>query len=249
MTVQLGRKHGLIGTDHNDPLLEGEDLSHTIAHQAVIMYLLLVLKRLFADQPVGSTSDVNIRFRQPQEEAKYTTFYKSPDIMVIDGLEVSETNSQATYDIGENNPPPRVAIEIASEETWPIDLEKKPITYAIMGIKEYFVYDPNQVWKGEWRKNKQLIGWRLDASLRNYIPIPKEAKGMWSEQLQSWLVIENDGRLRLYDAQDQLRLTDEEAARQRAETERQRAEIELQRIEKLKARLRELGENPDDLLK
>lgn len=225
MTIETKVKHGLEGSDHNDPLLEGEDLTHTIAHQTVIMYLILVLKRLFAGQDVGVVNDVSVKF-SPRAD-KYEETYKSPDITVINGVVVSEDNPMATYEIGPGKPPPRLTFEIASEGTWPIDLDKKPYIYAEMGISEYFTYDPNKVWTGEWRKKGQLLGWRLNPLTRQPVAIPFEKGRLWSEQLDSWLGLDKNQRLRLYDAQGRLRLTDEEALVMQLENERRQAATQL----------------------
>ena len=37
---------------------------------------------------------------------------------------------------------PRVIVEIASEKTWPEDLGEKRALYAQLGVREYFVFDP-----------------------------------------------------------------------------------------------------------
>ena len=133
-----------------------------------------------------------------------------------------------SYYVGEDGPPPRVVFEIASKDTWRQDLEEKPAKYALMGIKEYFVYDPNSrsFWTGQWRKHNRLIGWRRNPASGQYELLVKDAAGrLWSEELASWLVVEGEG-LRLYNAEGQLRLTEAEAQEQRAEAEFQRAEAE-----------------------
>ena len=262
MTIQLGRKHGLIGIDHNDPLLEGEELYYTIGHTEFRRNVMTLLKQLFEGQNVAIVSDLAISYQIEQAE-QYPEVYKSPDISVIDGLEAKANKDLATYYIGPNNPPPRLVFEIASDGTWQTDLHKKPDIYAEMGIQEYFTYDPNLVWTGLWGKQGQLLGWRLNPDNGKAQEIPLEAKGLWSKGLQSWLRLDTDKNLQLYDAKSKLRLTEAEAeyeraerersARLKAETERLRfqaeLEIERQQLEKLKARLREMGQNPDDLLK
>ncbi|MEQ9359022.1 MAG: hypothetical protein RLP97_27395, partial [Coleofasciculus chthonoplastes F2-STO-03] len=103
---------------------------------------------------------------------------------------------------------------------------------------------------------------------------PNESGWLWCETLGLWLGIwqgtisrETAPWLRFYDSEGNLVFLPEEAEhqraeserqraeserqraeteRQRAETERQRAETEHQRAERLAARLRELGEEPDN---
>jgi phage-related minor tail protein len=160
--------------------------------------------------------------------------------MVIDDLVVGELDKDSTtsYYVGEDGSPPRVAFEISSNETWKKDLEEKPTKYAAMGITEYFVFDPNvpSLWKGKWQEYERLVGWRKQSDSDQYQEIPKDEIGrVWSEQLESWLVVEGK-LLRLYTVYGELRLTKDEAeqfradaAEQQANAERQRANIERQR--------------------
>ena len=167
MTLQLANERKKIKEGYDSKyeyLREGEEMSHTIAHEAVIDYLRLVLLHLFEGQQVGIITDVELTVAgNPEIEAENKEIYISPDISVIDGVTVSETNSLGLYRIGPGKPPPRVVFEIGSEETWKADLETKPATFAKMGIREYFTFDPTGVWTGKWRKKAQLLGWSLRA--------------------------------------------------------------------------------------
>jgi Uma2 family endonuclease len=233
--------------------VEGAELTQSRIHYAVIKYLTLVLEWLFHGQDVGVTGNVNF-----YQTANPIETSKSPDIAVVDGLEMEPVKLEDTpsYYVGEDGPPPRVVFEIASKDTWRQDLEDKPAKYALMGIKEYFVFDPNSrsFWTGQWRKYNRLIGWRRNPASGQYELLTKDEAGrLWSEELASWLVVEGEG-LRLYNAEGQLRLTEAEAQQQRAEAEFQRAEAEKkkaeaerQRAEKLAEMLKKLGHNPEDL--
>jgi Uma2 family endonuclease len=213
--------------------VEGAELTQSLSHYAVIKYLVLVLEWIFHNKGVGIVSNVNF----------YQTAYPgetpiSPDLAVVDGLVVVERNPEGTssYYVGNDGPPPRVAFEIASKETWRQDLEEKPAEYYTMGVNEYFVYDPNPrpIWAGHWRSYNRLIGWRKDATPGQYELLVKDEAGrLWSEELASWLVVEPEG-LRLYTADGQHRLTEAEALQQR--------------VEKLAEKLRELGHNPEELI-
>jgi Uma2 family endonuclease len=200
--------------------VEGEELSQSWEHFAAIEYLLAVLNWLFYGRKVGIGSNINLyQTDKPKEKPK------SPDVMVIDDLVIEELDqdSTASYYVGEDGPPPRVAFEISSNETWKIDLDEKPTKYAAIGIAEYFVFDPNVpgLWKGEWQEYGRLLGWRKQSDNDQYQEIPKDKAGrLWSEQLESWLVVEGK-LLRLYTADGQLRLTKDEAEQRRADAERQ----------------------------
>jgi Uma2 family endonuclease len=263
MTIKANRIERYYDTHE----VEGAELTQSRIHYAVIKYLTLVLEWLFHGQDVGVTGNVN--FYQTENPLETS---KSPDIAVVDGLEVEPVNLEATpsYYVGEDGPPPRLVFEIASKETWRQDLEEKPAKYALMGIKEYFVFDPNSqsFWAGQWRKHNRLIGWRRNPASGLYELLVKDAAGrLWSEELASWLVVEGEG-LRLYNAEGQLRLTEAEALqlrveaeRQRAEAEKRKAEVERQRAEaqeqkaatqeqranKLAELLKKLGHDPEEL--
>lgn len=252
--------------DSHPDEIEGVELSQTGIHAVTISYLVEVLKWRFHDQNVGVIDGVNLYYKNGVDEMP-----KVPDIMVIDGYAPVPTVEGRSYTIRKDRPdiapPPRLIIEIASDETWERDLVVKPGSYERMGVSEYFVFDPSEppIWNKDWRKqaggSKRLIGWRLDND-KKYQRIPLENGRLWSAQTASWLAVEGLN-IRLYDPQNQLRLTGEEAERlqkliergraDQAEAQLERAEAALEterlQLEKLKAKLREMGQNPDDLLK
>ncbi len=248
--------------------VEGDELTQSLPHFAVIQYLVIVLQWLFHGKQVGVVSNVNFyQTEKPTETAI------SPDIAVVDGLVVRlpELGQMPSYYIGKDGPPPRVVLEIASKETWKQDLEDKPSKYYAMGVSEYFVYDPTDhpVWTKQWRGYNRLIGWRRDPALGQYVLLTKDAVGrLWSAELESWLAVEPEG-LKLYTVEGLLRLTEAEAYLQRAEEQQRRAEmqerwasvqeqranvqeqrasVQEQRAEKLAEMLRKLGHNPDELI-
>jgi Uma2 family endonuclease len=248
MTIKANRIERYYDTHE----VEGAELTQSRIHYAVIRYLTLVLEWLFYGQGVGVTGNVNFyQTENPHETSK------SPDIAVVDGLEVEPVNLEEmpSYYVGEDGPPPRVVFEVSSKDTWRQDLEEKPARYALMGIKEYFVFDPNSrsFWTGQWRKHNRLIGWRRNPALGQYELLVKDEAGrLWSEELASWLVIEPEG-LRLYTADGQLRLTEAEAYQQKAENlqqsievERQKAETERQKAQRLAEILKNLGYNSEE---
>ncbi|NWJ95976.1 MAG: Uma2 family endonuclease [Chloroflexi bacterium] len=201
--------------------VEGEEVGQSWEHFAAIEYLLALLNCLFYGQQVGIGSSINLyQTEHPKERPK------SPDVMIVDGLNIAELDNKKgtpSYYIGEDGSPPRVAFEISSYETWKTDLEEKPAKYAAMGIREYFAFDPivSGLWRDKWHEYGRLIGWRKESNSSQYQEIPKDELGrLWSEQLQSWLVVEGK-LLRLYTAEGQVRLTKEEMEYRRAETERQ----------------------------
>jgi len=215
--------------DSHQTELEEEELGQSRSHFYAIRYLLLILEWLFESkgQKVGIVSDIN--FYQTANKLEKP---KQPDIAVVDGLEVVPKRKKdytPSYYVGANGPPPRVIFEIASQNTWQADLEEKPGVYARMGVKEYFVFDPQPglgVWTNQWRAKERLIGWQLQAD-GTYLELAKDEQGrMWSEELESWLVLDqnNNENLLLYSAAGELRVNQAEAERRNAKAERGRAE-------------------------
>jgi hypothetical protein len=144
-----------------------------------------------------------------------------------------------SWKISLTRPAPQIVFEIASEETWKNDVLEKPLKYATIGVKEYFFYDPDDS-KHRRRPRRKLIGWQLNKTTGTAIEMVPDQQGrLWSQQLESFLV--PDGMyLRLYDNNNQRRLTEAEA---RAEENKTLA----QEREALRQKLLSLGINPDEI--
>src|SRR4051794_21042125 len=99
--------------------VEGAELTSSRIHVAIIEYLTLVLQWIFHGKGVGVTGGINFYLTDNSLEPA-----KSPDIAVVDGLEVDPDNLEDTpsYHVGRDGPPPRVVFKIASRETWRQDL-------------------------------------------------------------------------------------------------------------------------------
>jgi Uma2 family endonuclease len=181
----------------------------------------------------------------PPKDKEYPFINVAPDIAVFIGTVVSEEEQihLSSWRMSEaNRPAPDVVFEISSEGTWPQDLDLKPNFYRLLGVKEYFTYDPQGVWRGA---NTQLRGWRYTNNQMEELQ-PDERGWLWSVQLDSWLVPDG-GYLRLYDAQGNLRLTGQEAALQREQQARQREQEARQREQALLEKLRKANIDPDSL--
>lgn len=216
-----------------------EDLmSETPPHARVVHYLMEVLSWAFHDQVCAIHENYGFYQTSNENEPPY-----APDIAIIKGLPEQDARS---YRVGVYGPPPQIAFEFASEETWRKDLLKKPLAYARMGIAEYYAYDPNQPpLPLSRRSGRRLFGWQRDRAtgmLREMLP---DRQGrLWSMRLDSYLV--PDGKLlRLTDLFGNPRLTEAEEEKRRADEERARAEAALQRANVLAEMLRDLGVDPD----
>jgi Uma2 family endonuclease len=216
-----------------------EDLmGETSVHAALVEYLAAVLRWLLREQVCAVYKNLN--FYQTPDPKEYPL---APDIAVIKGIPFRHVRS---WRVGKTGPAPQVVFEIASEETWKKDLHEKPMQYALMGVAEYFAYDPNDppAWRGT---SQRLFGWQLEKGKRAMRVMPVDVSGrLWSPSLDSFLVPERE-YLRLYDRNGQPRLTEAEAEARRAEAEARRAEAEARRAEALAEKLRSLGVDPDQV--
>ncbi len=217
---------------YHDTSAFGEDheMSQTDVHNNLIFYLMAVLSQLFAGQQVGSFTSIQL-----YGDPLYPGRNKSPDVLAIDNFMSTPDGEIASYYINETNPPPRVLMEISSKDNWYEDIEQihKVGSYERMGIPEYFACDPHpvQVWRNQWLQRGRLVGWRFDPAIRRFAPIEADERGrLWSEGLESWLVMEGhqNRELHLYDNSGNLRLTPEQTQQRQALVERLRADAERQ---------------------
>ena len=221
-----------------------EDLmGETSVHADLVHYLREVLKWLFHGQACAIYGNLN--FYQTANSKEYPL---APDIAVIKGVEHRPVRS---WRVGKTGPAPQVVFEIASEETWQKDLQEKPLKYGLMGVREYFAYDPNEHPLNR-ETMRRLFGWQRDKGRGEMraMPLPLDGR-LWSRYLESFLVPDGEF-LRLYDTAGQLRLTKAESEARRADeesearqTEARRADAEARRAEALAERLRSLGIDPD----
>jgi len=131
-----------------------EDLmGETSVHADLVHYLREVLKWLFHGQVCAIYDNLNF-----YQTANYKEYPLAPDIAVIKGV---EHRSVRSWRVGKMGPAPQVVFEIASEETWKKDLEEKPLKYGLMGVREYFAYDPNEPPLNR-ETTHRLFGWQRD---------------------------------------------------------------------------------------
>ena len=204
-----------------------EDLMGESVIQAQIMrYLTAVLEWLYQRDGWFIATNLNI-YRQP----RYHAYPLVPDVAVFKGVRIDHPGQRTfrswrMYEPG--RPPPQVVFEIASDTTWKDDLRRKPIQYALLGVQEYFAYDPNQP-PYFARQPGRLRGWRRSGRWL-YALTPDTQGRLWSVELDSYLVVEGD-ILRLYDQEGQRRLTQAEAEQAAKEAERAAKEAAWSQLE------------------
>ena len=151
-----------------------------------------------------------------------------PDLFVAFGGE--ERRYRRSYKLWED-PPPDFVLEVLSKKTWRKDLGLKKDTYAFLGVRECWLYDPEARWLAT-----PLEGYRLRGKC--YAPVPPSAPGRFESEALGLELRLRGRELRFFDPKGggYLRTLDEEAdaaasaeaqasaARQQAARARQQAE-------------------------
>jgi len=157
-----------------------------------------------------------------------------PDILVAVGRPKGDRGSYLQW--REANIPPQLVIEILSPGNRKKEMSKKQAFYERYGVEEYLIFDP--------KRHKLTIYERVDKQLRE---LPVTTK-YWKSSFIDFSLRLTAETLELYHPdgslfKSHLELDDENEAI--------RAEREREKQEKLvfAQKLRELGINPDDLLK
>ncbi|MCS6865086.1 MAG: Uma2 family endonuclease [Gemmataceae bacterium] len=225
------------------------------------------LRELFAGQEVFVAGDL---FWYPVEGNP--NIVQAPDVMVVFGRPPGYRGSYKQWE--EGGIAPQVVFEILSPRNTRDEMANKLKFYQRYGVEEYYLIDPYKNTAMGWvRSNGEYVhvypidgyisprlGIRFEESggeLKLYTPEGREfvtrekrVEEIQEELRKTQLAFEEE-RQRALHAMQQIEAERQraEAEHQRAEAERQRAEAERAAKEALAAKLRELGLDPDSLLK
>jgi Uma2 family endonuclease len=215
------------------PSSDGKPMAETEVHILAIVHLLNALRYFFRKQPdVYVIGNMFVYYRQGNKRK-----HKAPDIMVIKGVDA--TIRRRSYKLWEEKMPPSVVIEVTSAETKKEDIVTKPVLYASLGIKEYFLFDPLFEYLDE-----QLLGYRMIDG--EFVAIRPDSDGdLHSEELGVILSVD-DALLRVVDPQTGEFIPALEEAVEQAEQEAQRAEQEAQRAEQEAQRAEQEAQRAND---
>ena len=171
----------------------------------------------------------------------------APDVLVSFGIGMKPRH---TYKVWEEGKVPEFAMELSSEETYRGDLSDKMELYASLGIRDYFLYDADDLYLPS-----QLMGFTLVDGAYAAIPAGEscelhspalnldfhtrdEGFGMWDPVAGKWLQTRFEAALeRTERAAARRQKADEETARIREETAR--IQEETARIREETAQIRE----------
>ena len=215
------------------PESDGKPMGETDTHVDLIINLRLALRRFFRRKRDVYVSGNMMMYYVEGDPAKSV----SPDVYVVQGV---GKHQRRTYKIWEEGQAPDVVFEISSRKTRRQDFEDKVRLYAELGVKEYFIFDPEYP-----KRRKPLHAYRLTPG--GYVEVLVSGGRVMSEVLGLELA-DTGETLRLYDPKTKRFLaTDEEESQARREAERklraetearQQAEAELARLRQQLERLR-----------
>jgi Uma2 family endonuclease len=213
------------------PESDGKPMGETDVHRREIAQIIEMLTIYF--QPVADVYvSGNLMFYYEQGNPSAVV---SPDVFVVKGV---PKGLRRTYKLWEERQAPCAVFEISSRATRLEDKGNKRALYAMLGVREYFLFDP----LAEYLK-PPLQGFRLVGE--EYVPIDQADDDALISQELGLRLSSAGSELRLVDiASDQplLRPAELEAARQAEAAARQRAEQEIEQLRAEIARLR--GEHP-----
>ena len=188
----------------------------------------------------------NIPIRYDTENHR---IFVAPDYFISFDVDISAIRDETSYNMWDIEKPPEWALEVASPSTYQRDIFEKPHIYAMIGISEYWPFDPT----GGALYGQPLTGYKLVNGAYEPIEIIPNEHGLdsgYSEVIKVWLcalerpkqseleriqpnfVLEEDhypAQLLLQDPRTGLYVLNDVAIRleyERLDMERRRAEVE-----------------------
>jgi Uma2 family endonuclease len=196
------------------PESDGMPMGETDVHRAWMIRLYDLWSWHYRGQRVYVGSDLLLYYT----EGTPFDFVVPDDFVVLD----SDPGPRRVFKTWEEGRVPNVVFEVTSRATRRKDEIFKPRSYAQIGIKELFLYDPT----GDYLK-PALRGFAFDAGVQT--AIVADARGNLESRELNLLLRLEAGRLVLIDrATGEVLLTEAEAERQAKEAERQAKEREQQ---------------------
>lgn len=212
------------------PESDGEPMAETGLHAQLMIDLRFALNSWFRDDPQVYVGINMLMYWVKGDNTKS----KAPDVFAVFG--VPKEPQRRTWKVWEEGKAPDVIFEVSSLKTWREDLYEKWRIYERIGVREYFIFDPQYEYLPE-----PLMAWRLVD--KQYILQPVN-DGVYFSEVLGLELVDTGETLRLRDPQSgEFLPTDEEvvAAYETEAAARQKAEAEIERLRKELARLKKPG--------
>jgi Uma2 family endonuclease len=239
------------------PESDGLPMAESDQTRNYLVYATKVLAHFFRNrQDVYTSGNLFIYYEQGNPESVV-----APDVFVVFGVEDRLRRTYKVWEEGDRTP--SFVLEITSRTTLTKDQGAKKGIYALLGVEEYYQYDPTEDYL-----RPPLQGLRLVDD--SYVSVPARSLADGTIVLPSaTLGLElhlRQGMMRFYDpvtqrhlltyeeeiaarqiAEERAQTAEERAqtAEERAQTAEERAQTAEERAERLAARLRELNIDPD----
>jgi Uma2 family endonuclease len=217
-------------TEIDYPETDGKPMAETDVHRDLMKELIDELSDFFQHEPDVYVSGNLLVYYEEGNPRKNV----SPDIFVVRGV---GKHRRHVYKLWEEGRAPDVVIEISSRKTWAEDLHKKLQLYARLGVREYFVFDPEYDYL-----DQPLLAFRSEDGILEPVAV---TDGCARSEALGLELIDTGTTLRLRDVQTGLLLPirseieaalrqaeiariEAEAAREQAEAAREQAEARAQ---------------------
>ncbi len=213
------------------PSSDGTPVAESDFQLTPLAYAREALRDYFRDRPdVYVAANLFIYYEKGNRDAAV-----APDVFVVLGAPGHERQS---YRLWQEPKGPDFVLEVTSRRTWREDQGRKRKQYRMLGVSEYWQYDPTGDNLQPRLQGLRLVGGR-------YRRITERRTGAGRQELHSRVLglelRETERGFRFHDPEsggDLLSLTEHSEARQRAERGWQRAEQERRRVEHARQRER-----------
>lgn len=118
------------------PESDGKPIAETDIHRKLLLYLTNCLELFFEKREnVYVTGNIMFYYEEGSPEDVV-----SPDVMIFFGVAKKDRTSYKSWE--ENDVMPSVILELASRSTWHADRTEKRELYEMLGVKEYYIFNP-----------------------------------------------------------------------------------------------------------
>ncbi len=211
----IGWDVDVVPTEVFYPESDGQPVGETDYHISVIFYLRAALRYFFRRAPrTYVAGNMLFYFEEGNPSA-----VKAPDVFVVKGI---AKHDRRVYKLWEEGVVPCVVFEITSRSTRLEDLGTKKALYEMLGVKEYFLFDPLDEYLRPRLQGFALIG-------DYYQPIIPGRDGTLISTELGAILRPEDALLRVIDPKTREIMPTIEEASERAAMQLERANAEAQR--------------------
>ncbi len=228
------------------PESDGQPMGETGFHVSAILDLYQSLKQFFEQsEQVYVAADMFFYYEEHNPNV-----FKAPDVFVAKGVSKQE---RRIYQLWKEKVVPCTIFEVTSKSTWLEDLATKRGLYEILGVQNYFLFDPLDEYL-----EPRFQGFELVEGY--YRPLTLSAEGALFSQALNLILKPEGALLRVIDpttnrvvptldesvVQTRFQMKRAETEAQKAENEAQRADVAEAEVARLQAQLAQSNTQPDD---